>query len=378
VQTLTVTVINVEELKLKLGVIDSNLRNDLRNSAFSSLSTMLAFNEGLLGANQGFCADAYKRPVSGRLNANEDRQDASLNFRRDLTSCEGRTRIFADGGIGVTRVDNNLTTRGLAALRVEQLVVQNVVLGAALVGSTASDDLASFTDSRISDKSLQLNVYGRARLTDHLRFAAFAGWGRSWYSFRLEDDGLSLRGDMDGKRHMYGAALSGDVRVGSLTVTTDAILSRAIEKLASANLDASYFEESGSNIGLRLGRVDVTRLSVPVHIPVLFGTPRDGIKQTRLEFSPGLLCQDTSADSSNISCGYQLGLKLRAYPSLYSIVQAEARREVVDGYANNLFTIGFERRFGSKRQLAVGMGLERSEGLDQPDNRAILRLSVGR
>lgn len=60
-----------------------------------------------------------------------------------------------------------------------------------------------------------------------------------------------------------------------------------------------------SNIMLRrrtdmlfgLGEVDITRLSVPVHVPIIFNLPGDGRDATRLDISPGVLCQDTSDDS---------------------------------------------------------------------------------
>jgi len=377
-QTITVSVVNVDELQRKLNEIGANLRSDVRNHAFASLSSMLSFNEGLLGLD-GQCASAGShRPLSGGLNANEDRQDARFGFARDLSSCEARTRMLVDGGIGFSRVDKNWTTRGLASARLEHLVGTRTVLGAALIGTAASDDLASFGDGRISDESLQLNVYGRTHLSKGLRFAAFAGVGRAWYQFRLEDGGLDLDGEATGKRHLYGAALSGDIRFGGLTVTTDAILSRAVEKLGHATLDASFAGESGRDTLFRLGRVDITRLSVPVHVPILFDSPKDGREATRLDISPGLLCQDTAADSSALDCGYQLGFKFRLAPSVRSLLRAEARTEAVDGYLLNSLTVGYLRRFGSLDQMSWGMDASRMAGGNRDESRVVFRVGVGR
>ena len=377
-QTITVSVVNVDELQRKLNEIGANLRSDVRNHAFASLSSMLSFNEGLLGLDDQCASAGSHRPLSGGLNANEDRQDARLGFARDLSSCEARTRMLVDGGIGFSRVDKNWTTRGLASARLEHLVGTRTVLGAALIGTAASDDLASFGDGRISDESLQLNVYGRTHLSKGLRFAAFAGVGRAWYQFRLEDGGLDLDGEATGKRHLYGAALSGDIRFGGLTVTTDAILSRAVEKLGHATLDASFAGESGRDTLFRLGRVDITRLSVPVHVPILFDSPKDGREATRLDISPGLLCQDTAADSSALDCGYQLGFKFRLAPSVRSLLRAEARTEAVDGYLLNSLTVGYLRRFGSLDQMSWGMDASRMAGGNRDESRVVFRVGVGR
>jgi hypothetical protein len=377
-QTITVTVLNVDELQRKLNEIGGNLRGDVRNHAFSSLSTMLSFNEGLLGLD-GNCAGANgRRPVSGTVQGDDQRQDASVRFARDLSSCEARTRIFVDGGVGFTRVEGNWTTRGVASARLEQLVGSKSVLGATLIGTAASDELGSFGDSRISDRSMQLNVYGRTHLSDDLRLAAFAGLGRAWYDFRLQDGGLDLDGKATGKRHLYGAALSGDIHLGSFTLTTDAILSRAVEQLGSARLDASFGGESGEDMLFRLGRVDITRLSVPVHLPITFGTPKDGRQATRLDISPGLLCRDTAQDSSALDCGYQLGFKFRIAPTVRSLIRAEARAEAVDGHLLNSLTLGFQRRFGPSERLSWTIDASRQARASQSDNRLMMRIGLGR
>lgn len=377
-QTITVTVVNVDELQRRLDEIAGNLRSGLRDQAFSSLATMLSFNEGLLGLDRHCASAGNRRPLSGGLNANEQSQEASLRFARDLSSCEARTRVFVDGGVGFTRVTGNWTTRGLASARLEQRLGEKTVLGTALIGTAASDELGTFGDSRVSDQSLQLNVYGRSQLSERLRFAAFAGWGRSWYAFDLADDGLEAGGEMTGKRHLYGAALSGDIRFAGLDITTDAILSRAVEKLGSAELDASFEGESGSDILFRLGQVDLTRLSVPVHIPIVLDRHFDGRDPTRLDISPGVLCQDTTAAGSALDCGYQIGFKFRLAPSIRSSIRAEGRAEAVDGYLLNSVTVGFQRWFGPSDQLAAGVDLSRQDRPGQADNRVMVRVGLGR
>jgi hypothetical protein len=375
-QTISVTVLNVDELQRKLNEIGSRLRQNLRDHAFGSLSSMLAFNEGLIGISNPVCSADRGKPLSGRLNGDDNRQDAGLNFRRDLTSCRSRTRLYVDGGLGFTRVHKNWTARGLAALRIEQLVGSHVALGAALLGSTASDELQAFSDGRISDRSLQLNLYGRAQLSDRLRLGAFAGWGRVHYSLRLEDGGLELGGEMDGTRYLYGAALSGDIPLGPLTLTTDAILSRAVERLHSATLKASYGGERRSGISFAVGTVDITRLSVPVHIPITLSGGHDGEDGARLDFSPGMLCEDISADSSSLHCGYQVGLKFRMSPTWRTGIHGEARQEVVDGYAMRLLSLGFMRMFGPAERYSVAVDAERRARSRQSDDRLMLRIGL--
>ena len=376
-QTITVTVVNVEEFQQRLQEIGADLRRDLRNHVFSSLGTMLSFNEDLLGAGSPVCTEASRRPLSGGINANERRQDASLAFRRDLSACGSRTRLFVDAGVGVTRVAGNWTTRGLGSLRVEHAISPKVLLGASLIGTTASDELGSFDNSGISDKSAQINLYTRAELASNLRLAGFGGLGRAWYSFRLNDDGLTLDGDVTGRRQIYGAALSGDIELGSLTVTTDAVVSRAVEKLGSARVGGTYRNERAAGVMFPLGSVDITRLSVPVHVPVIFGRNRLGRPLARVEFSPGLLCQDTIQDSSSLSCGYQLGLKAQISPSERGRLQAAALHEYVDGYISTRFAISFERRF-FKDRLALGMGGESEIRMGRQNNGVFVRLGLSR
>ena len=352
------------------------LRGDLRNQAFSSLSTMLAFNEGLLGLDDLCGASGGRKPLSGGVNATELQQAAGLRFARDLSPCESRTRIFVNGGIGISRVAGNWTERGLASLRIEQRIGARSVMGVALIGTTANDHLGAFEDSRIADRSLQLNVYGRTRLSDSLRFAAFAGWGRAWYSFGLTDGRFDLSGDMRGDRHLYGAALSGDVEVAGLAVTTDAVFSRAVERLGSATLAASVGGETRTGILFALGHVDITRLSVPVHVPIIFGRPGDGRDATRLDISPGVLCQDTAQDSSAIECGYQMAFRFRTTPSHRIALIAEARMEAVRGYWLNQFTIGFQRRLLKERPLTLGADVSRAAAVGQADHRVMVRFGV--
>lgn len=338
---------------------------------------MLAFNEGLLGLDGGCFSASARRPVSGTLNANRQQQDATARFARDLTSCESRTRIFVDGGVGVNRVDGNWTTRGLSSIRLEQRIGENSIIGVALIGSAASDELNTFDHSSISDQSLQGNLYGRTWLSDSLRFAAFAGLGRAWYDLTLQDRGLDLQGKMAGKRHLFGAALSGDVTLAGFTMTTDATLSRAVENLGSANLNASLDGESRTSILFDVGRVDITRLSVPVHVPIVFDAPIDGREPTRLELSPGFVCQETAQDSTALDCGYQFGLKFRVAPSIRSLLRVEARAEAVDGLIMNTFSLGFQRRSGLLPQLVWGVDISRAEGAFQPDNRVLVRFGIG-
>ncbi|MFZ9395835.1 MAG: hypothetical protein ACO25F_07230, partial [Erythrobacter sp.] len=376
-QTITVTISNVDEIAQKLGELGSSLRSDLRNHAFSSLSAMLAFNEHLLEADES-CGGGTggNETISGHIRANEQQTAAGARFAQHLSTCESSTRLLIDGGFNINRVDGNWISRGLASARIKQRIGHRTILSAALIGTTASDDLGAFEDSQIADKSLQINLYARTSLSDTLRFAAFAGWGHAWYSFDLTENGFALNGKINGKRHLYGAALSGDVTLAGVTVTTDAIFSRAIERLGSAKLDASVGGETRDNMRFNIGKVDITRLSIPVHIPVVFDHPNDGREATQLDFRQGILCQDTRQDSSAVECGFQFGAKLRISPSQNSVMRADALVESVNGYLLNQFMIGFERRLLNDKPLALGIDLGRTKSQHQIDDRIMIRFGI--
>jgi len=63
-----------------------------------------------------------------------------------------------------------------------------------------------------------------------------------------------MTGEMTAKRHVYGAMVSGDLSVDSVLFTTDAIFSRAIERLGSATVAASYLGENRHGIDSRSAR----------------------------------------------------------------------------------------------------------------------------
>ena len=380
-QTITVTVANTDEITRKLDQIGGDLRGNVRDHAFGSLTTMLAFNEGLLSdsGRDGNCVEPERtKAFSGSANATERAQQGELRLHQRLNACQSRTRFYGDAAVALSRFDGNWTARTLASLRVEYALNSRAIVGAAVVGSMADDRLNSFKDSRISDRTVQLNAYGRVRLSDALRFAAFGGVGKAWYDFSLSDGGLALTGKATGDRYFYGAALSGDIPLAGFTITTDAILSRAVERLGGAALAASYLGENRSDIAFAMGTVDVTRLSVPVHIPVTFGRNGAGGSLGRVDFSPGFLCEDTSAASSSLTCGYQVGLKLLVSPTARIRVTGEVHHEKVEGYQTELLTVGAMYRFGPLDMGAIGIDVGRQMHTSAVDNRVMVRFKIGR
>jgi hypothetical protein len=225
-----------------------------------------------------------------------------------------------------------------------------------------------------------MNVYGRARLAEKLRGGAFWGIGKSWYDFELRDDGLDLEGKMSGNRHVYGAMLSGDVVINGVTLTTDAILSRAVERLGRATLAAAYLGEKRSGIAFAVGSVDTTRLSIPVTGQfVLSDTQASDGRVTKLMLSPGLLCEDSSVDASSMDCGYQLGAKLNSRLSARGAAYLDYKFESVSGLRRNLIGIGYAHQFGSQNPVEVAFDV--NHGVSEmagSDNRAMVRLRLVR
>lgn len=378
VQTLTITIGNVDEIAQKLREIGGKLRSDLRNYAFKSMQDMLSFNEGLMQGSSDDDADcaaaATKKAMSGSVNANQDQQALSLNYAKQLNACGSRIRVLLDMGLASSRMDGNTTLRTLGSIRAERNIAQNVTVGLGVMGSFASDRMNSFADSHISDESFQVNGYIRSRLSDELRVAAFGSVGQSRYKFRLNDDGFALTGRMKGDRVAYGMMLTGDFAVAGMTVTTDVALSRASESLGDAKLSARYKGESRSGIAFGVGSVDATRLSVPVHLPLL-GRKTGNAKSesTQLSFSPGLLCEDTSADTSRLVCGYQLGGRYRQTLSANDRLTFDVKHEKVEGNQRNLFALGFSHLFGP---LELGVALNQEMSRYAADTRALLTVRV--
>ena len=378
-QTLTVTVLNVDEIGRKLAQIGDKLRTGLRSYVAQSLGDMLSFNESLMrAANDDACTAPKGKGLSGAANANQSGGQVKLGYSQQLTDCGRRNQVFADFGLTYSKLGGNWNSRMFASLRFERRVDADLTLGAALMASQASDTLTGFANSSISDESLQLNVYGRYRISDTLRTGAFAGYGQGWYDFGLaESDGFVLDGKMTGKRQVYGWMLSGDFNLGETVITTDAIVSHAKEKLGSATLAARYLGENRTGIAFAVGSVDTTRISVPVTAPIqLTGNDELG-KSARLLLSPGLLCEDNDIQSSSLRCGYQLGAKLVANDGGRNRFYADYRWESVAGNRRSLVGLGYAYRLGSDGKLELALEANRGlTGSSGQDNRALVSLRL--
>ncbi len=376
-QTLTVTIVNVDEIGQKLDEIGAQLRTSLRTYAIHGLSDMLSFNEALMrGANDDACSDP--RDLSGSARANQSSGNVDLQYSQRLSECGRRHQVYADAGLTYSNVGGNWNSRIFASLRFETRLDQDVTVGLSALASRSSDELIGFDHSSISDTSLQVTAYGRYQLTDDLRAGVFAGLGRTWYDFGLaESDGFVLDGTMRGRRHLFGWMLSGDLAVGDTVITTDAILSRAVERLGSASLSAQYLGENRSGIAFDVGTVDVTRLSVPVTAPItLAGSSEEYGALTRLLVSPGLLCEDNAVDSSAMRCGYQLGAKLTANDdSGRNRFYANYRWERVSGIRRVLAGVGYSYRFGNREGLELALEANRNMAeISGQDNRVMVAL----
>ena len=378
-QTLTVTIINVDEIARKLGEIGDKLRASLRNYAAHGLSDMLAFNESLMASNDDVCGDPKaNKALSGSARANENGGSVDVQYAQRLSDCSRPHQLFADAGLTYSRMAGNWNSRIFGGLRFETKVNSELTLGLGALASRSSDQMTGFETSSISDKSLQINAYGRYNISDTLRTGGFVGLGKSWYDFALiESDGFDLDGKMTGKRQIFGWMLSGDFNLGETVVTTDAIISHAREKLGSATLAAQYLGEDRSDIAFAVGTVDVTRISVPVTAPItLTGSPDYG-SYSRVLLSPGLLCEDNDVQSSAMRCGYQLGAKLIAYDGGRSRLYANYQWESVAGMRRAIMGAGVAYRVGKRNDLELALEVNRGAvGFAREDNRAMLAIRV--
>ena len=357
-QSVTVSVLDQSELMQKLSEMTERLRGDLRTYTARSLGDMLSFNERLMiGQSSLQCDDAHNRkPISGSLNANERQQDVGLSFSHVRDNCASRTRLTADGGVTVSRLAGELSTRAFSSVRLERLMTKDFMLGVGLMGSHASDRLPSFANSQVSDYSLQVNGYARYRIAATLRAGAFAGLGQAWYRFSLSEDGLSVQGTGHGRRLTYGGVLSGDVGIGQTLVTIDAAVSHARENVANVTLAATYGAEAKTGIVLPIGMVDTTRISVPATVQYQITRARHlDARRTELRVSPGLLCEDYSVDRSALQCGYQVGAVLERWDGQRGRGYLTYRFEHAGNLTRSLASLGYSLSFGRQNRYAISI-----------------------
>jgi hypothetical protein len=345
---------------------------------------MLSFNERLLVGGIGgmdSCVDAAKKKaLSGGWNINQTVQAGDLSYTKRLDRCDRLNRVYLDAGVSASKTDGDMVVRSLGSLRVERDMRKDLTLGAGLTATYADDHLSEFANSTISDRSLQLSVYGRKQLTPTLRMAAFAGLGQAWYDFGLTDDGLTVTGKMVGNRQLYGASLSGDIKIKGASLTTDLIISRAMEDLGNAKLAAQYQGESRSGIAFAVGKVDVTRVNIPVHIPFdlkRFDKP-DG-SRTRFEVSPGLLCEDNAVYTSGLECGFKADAKFVTSKADRSRTYIDLTYERVREMERKAIGLGYARRYGQHKNLELSWTV-RNQMSDRgrPDGQIMMQLKVGR
>ncbi|WP_292052511.1 MULTISPECIES: cadherin domain-containing protein [unclassified Brevundimonas] len=367
--TLTVEITDVDEVGNRIAAIAYELRSDLRTYAFNSLGDMLSFNESVFRDIADCEASAAQGKLTPGMQLNEFNQGSSLDWAK--THCTARYRVIANAGAAITHNDGDWTRRGLASVRVETEVRQDLTLGLGLMGSFANNDLPSFADSSISDRTLQINGYVKARLAENLRAGAFAGFGRAWYDFDLQQTGFDLTGKMEGRRQVYGAMLSGDIEVRDVLLTTDIILSRATEDLGQARLIGTAGDET-RKVMFAVGDVDMTRISIPVSGELnLWGNDPKGW-QSSLRLSPGVLCEDTSASDSALTCGYQFGGRLMARKEHSGGGYIDYRFESVDRRTRNMIGVGYQYIFGRNDNLEWAVDVTGGVVEGRSDNRAML------
>ncbi|MGB3470393.1 MAG: hypothetical protein WBA51_06205 [Erythrobacter sp.] len=377
-QSVTVFVTDIDEIAMKLAAIGDLLRGDLRTYAMRSLGDMLAFNENLMsGAREDFCQPvAAQDPFAASVNANQTSQDARFEFNQVRQDCARGWRVRMTGGAVLSGLEGDWTTRGFGTAQLEKRVEDNLTLGLGIMGSFADEQLAGFADSAISDYSLQLNGYVQVDVTDTLRAAGFAAFGKAWYDFDLADDGLILNGAMNGTRYALGAMVSGDIALGDLIVTPDAAISWAVEDLGRARLDARFSGEAREDILFPVGTVNSTRLSVPINLRYVLGDQLSSESRlTEFSLSPGLLCEDISVTGSALTCGYQIGGRVTRTSGTRSFAFADYNYEALQELERHIASFGFGYRFG--RDANIELSLEGNHGIaarQGSESRALLVL----
>lgn len=376
-QSVEIQVLDVDEIARKLAEIAAPLRAGLRAHAATGLSDMLAFNEQMMqgaGGGEGDCDTPQGKAVSGSARATQDAAQGDMRYARRLNACGQRTRILLDAGVSFSGRDGSWTSRALAALRLEQAIGETTI-GIGAIGARASDRIDGFAASSITDRSAQVQVYARRRLADNLRLGAFAGYGRAWYDFALEHDGLSVDGRMTGRRVTFGGTLSGDMRIGGTLVTTDLQFSRGTEKIGDAVLAAAYGGENRSGILFGVGSLDVTRISLPFQVPFVLASDQAG-RLVRLDLSTGLLCEDRSVDRSGMDCGFRSRARLNATRDGLDRASVDATYEKAGVYERVMIGLGYAHRLGANSPVELGLASQVGTVGERAGGQVMIELKV--
>lgn len=360
-QLLTVTVLNVEEIAGQLSQIGPMLRAGLRAYAANGLSDMLSYHEALIGDRDSANCErsdsrAFVTPTAG------EEHEVSAGYRGRLVRCSGRIRVYAKLALTYASREEHSNVRWYASFGVERELDPSLTVGGVVLASRSSETVGGFRNSTIKDAGFQIVGYSRYDLGGNLRTGGFFGLGRSAYEFSLSDkDGLALDGKMIGRRQVYGWTLSGQFVLGGTVITTDAVVSRAREKLGAAQLAARYLSEERTNVSFAVGEVQTSRVSLPFAAQFrLAGNERLG-PSAKLLLKPGLLCEDNDIERSSLRCGYQLGARLTARDRRSGQLFAEYRWESVAGLHRSLLGLGYAFRFA--RQPGLELALEGGQGL---------------
>jgi hypothetical protein len=373
-QNLTVRVVDVDETGAKLSQLGERLQTEVRRYAAAGLGDMLSFNEALMrGSSSQECAHGSPSGSGGSIKADGQDGSVALGLSGALTDCNSASRIQANVGFVSSRTGLRWNSRWFASLRAEHPVDADLTLGVAALVSKRSAQLENLASGSISDRSWQINAYSRLKLGRRVTTGAFAGFGVTRYNLNLTDqDDFTLNGHISGNRRVYGWMLSGDFNFAGTTITTDAAVSHATEDLGSAIASTRYRGEIRSNVAIRAGRVDTTRISIPFAAAI----DLNGITKadtSYLYLRPGLLCEDSDAEHSAVRCGYQLGTRLTLSNRGSRQFYADYRWESVGGTRRSLFGLGYSLPIDRHLPLEIALEANRNlGGLSSQQTRATI------
>ena len=243
--------------------------------------------------------------VDGELEAGSNRIFGSGTFFGQTGNFEGTQRRiiegefqFIDNGEGIATFDAS------GRIAWEQLVSENVMLGAFLGGSVARSDVERDLSGSVDKTSLSFGTYVVAEPVDNLYVDGFLSLGAGRNELALSDDELELEGDYTTRSFLVGGAISGVIERERFEIRPELSVAYGFTDIGDLDLDATAFGTT-DDVTATIDGVDYAT----VRFTPEFLVPLERLSDdTTLTVAPSLVCEWMNGEQE---CGGGLRLGLQ-------------------------------------------------------------------
>jgi hypothetical protein len=346
-------VFDVSESLAALNQIETEIKDSLKMFAVTGLRDAVRFNENGLSDISREC-----RPDANVVSPDVSSGSIGLGFEQGLFDrCKDGYRLNTHFELSATKNNADWIKRLQAGVMWERNTSEDSVLAiGATAGVTMDSKLSGFSASGIDERSLMINVLAKHFVDEKTWMSGYLSFGRAWYDFELTHNGLTVNGDLSGDRLIYGASLARDGVLLGRESNLKLDVSRGMEHFDNTELSASLAAgDSVSGVNWGLSDNEITRISLPLTINLEKSSNPEDL--ARSDFMMGLLCEDSSTTSTDLECGYHLGLS-----SLGKFENGDDYRwgydfEHVDDTKSHSVSLDMTHWLDSKTSLAIRSGL---------------------